>query len=260
MKSVDSKYVFLLDDDTVICSHPLQVEKVCKKMEKENIKGATISVQPLNKKKTWLAELQKIEYYVADFTRKILGKYQRCIPGCAGIYERYSLLEALEKHSGEFIGDDFELTTIFHQLGYKTGYFDQIKVKTRIPESWKEKINQKTKWEKGSIRVYSKYWKHFLKEILKPKKLSFIYGSEILSHILLPYGVYRLLVEGDYQNFLLYFSGNYLGNSISSFLISANEKTNMKKVVAHCIFPAYYLGITVPSRLRAYKNIIEKKT
>ncbi len=63
------------------------------------------------RKKSLLSRLQEIEFYLADFTRKILGSNQRCVPGCAGIYERHSLLEALEKHTGELEGDDFELTT-----------------------------------------------------------------------------------------------------------------------------------------------------
>ncbi len=57
-ESVQSKYIFLLDDDTIICSSPSKLKEVCKKMEK-NIKASTVSVQPWYEKSLYFHDYRK---------------------------------------------------------------------------------------------------------------------------------------------------------------------------------------------------------
>jgi cellulose synthase/poly-beta-1,6-N-acetylglucosamine synthase-like glycosyltransferase len=151
----DVDYVVLLDDDSVISSPKEKMQEACKYLEENDLAAASFKLYPKNKG-SFLEKLQNLEYSISNAMRKALSRKQRCIPGTAGIYKREPLEEALDHHSFDWDGEDMETTWLLQELGYDVGHFPEVDIETEVPNTLKEKIQQKRRWERGAIRTYAR--------------------------------------------------------------------------------------------------------
>ncbi|MEK6909742.1 MAG: glycosyltransferase, partial [Candidatus Aenigmatarchaeota archaeon] len=118
------KYVILLDADSILSASKHTLTNLCKRLEKDNLSGGSFKIMVRNKKSV-LGKLFHIESGIREFWNSFVSRcYKlRCVPGGGSIFKREILEKALDKHSGEFYGEDLETTAIIIENKNRIGYF-----------------------------------------------------------------------------------------------------------------------------------------
>lgn len=127
----------------------------------KKVAGVTTSIFT-EKTKNFIGLLQKIEYIMAIWTRKILeftdGIY--ATPGPLSIY-RKNILKKLGGFDVNNLTEDIEITWKLQKAGYKVRMSTQSEVYTKPPMDFKTWWSQRIRWNIGGLQTTNKYKKDF---------------------------------------------------------------------------------------------------
>ncbi len=146
-------YVLVMDADTVL--HRKAIEEGVKFLARNYETGAVCSmaglIEPKNKNLLWY--LQNIEYGFGDTS---FIENQGNVFVCRGMYSMYrkiALENVIKKRNTVYnvdsITEDYDLTLVLKQLGYKLNTSNRIKAFTDTPTTFKEFFIQRKRWIKG---------------------------------------------------------------------------------------------------------------
>jgi len=257
--------VIMLDSDSFI-KNPGSLKSAVSELYKDRkLAGGVFSLQPEGSG-IWKG-IQDVEYAMAEGMRKFtsqIGKI-RCASGAGAIYKRPALDDALEKHSGEFLGDDFELTTMVQDKGYNMKLLPQVKVGTYVPDKWKERIKQLERWIGGGWRVWENNPKELFRQMAKPNRFAFLLGLELTAPVALASTLYGL-AEGakrfDFNSMYLASTAGWSALNLGIVAYGGADKKTLAKtaLVSPLMLPltlATYLPATVLAAGKAIKNALK---
>lgn len=100
------------------------------------------------------------------------------MPGAGMIMDTDVLDKALDHHSCEFDGEDMETTAITQLiLGEDVGYFPDLTVNTRVPDSYlgigddsKSLFNQRKGWSHGALNTYAEHGEKYFDSVRDPRE------------------------------------------------------------------------------------------
>lgn len=181
-----SNKITLMDADTRI-RNPEKISEAEKIIEEEGLAGLAFKVVPDRpsglKDKIW-SMVQDLDYgvgrishlYTSSDRLRVRGqKTVRCVPGAGGMYDRETLLEAFEYHSGRHSGDDMELTSIIQfELGEEIDLYDKIDFETHVPKNYSTLVSQRKRWSKGVFQSLDFQREGFKSEIKKMTRMGHI--------------------------------------------------------------------------------------
>jgi cellulose synthase/poly-beta-1,6-N-acetylglucosamine synthase-like glycosyltransferase len=147
------KYILVMDADTIL--HHKAVEEGVRYLARNCETGAVCSmagtIEPKNKNLLWY--LQNIEYGFGDTS---FIENQGNVFVCRGMYSMYrkmALENVIKKRNTVYnvdsITEDYDLTLVLKQLGYKLNTSNRIKAFTETPATFKEYFIQRKRWIKG---------------------------------------------------------------------------------------------------------------
>ncbi len=171
-------------------------------------------------------KMQELEYTMRRGVDRITsnGENSRIVTasGTATLGKTEKIKDAMEEHSGNYAGDDRELTNILQmEMGENIEYLPALQINTIAPEKPKEHLKQRRTWAKGQINAVSeKPWSH-IKSALSPSRYGAVLTADIGGTLLSPmlyekaaevaatgeveaaataYGTATLLTAGAYVN------------------------------------------------------------
>ena len=160
-KFVDTELIGFTDAD----SYPKKdaIQKMMGYFDDPKTGAVTSRVLVFNRNK-FLARLQSIEYKIIAFTRKLLGFVDAIYVtnGPLSIY-RKNVFDEIKGFDESNMTEDIEITWHFVAKGYKVHMSVPSKVYTVVPETFKDWIKQRTRWNIGGVQTILKYKKSFLK-------------------------------------------------------------------------------------------------
>lgn len=241
------RYVILLDADTTLTASIGALAEICKKLELHGLEAATFKINVKNKESI-LCKILDIEYKIKDLFDSFASKCNkiRCLAGCGSIFNRDILEKTLDKHSGEYYGEDLETTSIILENEYKIGYFPEIITNTIIPSDIPAIIRQRVRWESGGIRVYIEKIGFYIENLLEFNRYSFLWLLEISSWILFPFFLYNLVATPNNINLLYFGLFNYA--AILASIILRNQRISLQLML---LYPFLYLPLTLIARIMA---------
>jgi cellulose synthase/poly-beta-1,6-N-acetylglucosamine synthase-like glycosyltransferase len=183
---VETPYVLLLDDDTLIGATQIPTNLL-----DEGYSAVAFNVMPMVEKGSVLNALQQFEYRMS----MQLGKNVRAgagaignISGAIGLYHTKDLVGQTLVHSGQFAGEDEQRTILTHLSSEGKGitYTDSL-VLTQPPRTYKDLFRQRAfSWSLAAPELFTLYWRillepkhHFLLKSEKAYKL-YVYLTDPL--------------------------------------------------------------------------------
>lgn len=185
MKYVDTPYVLILDDDTLIGETFIPTSLL-----DEGYTAVAFNVMPVEEN-TLLNELQRFEYRGTMQMGKNLRSKTGAIgniSGAIGLYRTADLRKQITMHSGQFAGEDEQRTLLAHMYGQGKGitYTDSL-VLTHAPDTYLSLFRQRAfSWCISTPELFTLYWRvilsHRFHYLLKTEKayLLYIYLTEPL--------------------------------------------------------------------------------
>jgi cellulose synthase/poly-beta-1,6-N-acetylglucosamine synthase-like glycosyltransferase len=207
MASVETPYVLLLDDDVLIGDITIPTSLL-----DDGYTAVAFNVMPVQQDNI-LTKLQVFEYRNSmQIGKNLRGKVGAIgnISGAIGLYRTKDLEEQIERHSGQFAGEDEQRTILAHLYGKGKGitYTDQTVV-THVPDTVKSLYRQRAySWSLAVPELFFLYWRmlfspkyHYLLKAEKayylyiyltdPLRVLFIWALVIRpAHVLVAYGFY----------------------------------------------------------------------
>jgi cellulose synthase/poly-beta-1,6-N-acetylglucosamine synthase-like glycosyltransferase len=158
-KFVDTELIGFSDDD----SYPEKngISKMVGFFSNPKV-GAVASSVFVKKRKSFLEQVQSIEYKMIAFSRRLLGFVEAIYvtPGPLAIYRK----EAFVKVGGfdvENMTEDIEITWAIVRAGYKVEMASAARVYSVVPNTVKAWIKQRIRWNIGGVQSINKYKKNF---------------------------------------------------------------------------------------------------
>lgn len=212
IKLANSKYVVLLDADSLLISDYNRIKEAILEMEILHIDAMAGKVLPYlaaatsSAKSRLLFELQHIEYEQAMQLGRgamyKLGKIEETgeinrqnteakraqvinVSGAFGIFRTQGLLKALSTYQSieeNFNGEDIERTFKVLATHGKVGYSDNLLISTAPPSTLKNHFKQRLSWSEGFFRCFCS---RFGAGICKKKTSASVYTIHLFRDILL---------------------------------------------------------------------------
>ncbi len=247
--------VIMLDSDSFI-KNPEAIPRVINGLNADRkLAGGVFKLEPEGK--GFWKQFQDVEYAMASGFKRWtsqIGKL-RCAAGAGAIYKRKPLEAALRSHTGEFIGDDFELTTIVQDKGHSMRYIPKVKVGTYVPETYKEKVLQLEKWLRGGWRVWADKTNELTKQLASTDRLSLTLGLELLAPATLSSTIYGIANAAHNLGFSKTYLASMAGWSALNAGIAkyggADNKTIAKTVAFTPVWPVYAITTYLPAAIMA---------
>ncbi|MEM2189119.1 MAG: glycosyltransferase family 2 protein [Nitrososphaerota archaeon] len=149
---VDAPYVVLLDGDTVPGG---DLRLAVQALADSGADVASVKVLPIPLRNSILERLQHVEYSIAMRARRWAPWL---VSGAMIVARTESMKRILERHSGNFDGEDLEIGLLAKQMGMKVIHVD-FPAYTEVPASLKQLIKQRIRWFKGFARLSMKFWR-----------------------------------------------------------------------------------------------------
>lgn len=183
MRYVDTRYVLILDDDTLIGKTFIPTSLL-----DEGYSAVAFNVMPQQTATLW-NKLQRFEYRKSMFFSKSLRASAGAIgniSGAIGLYRTADLKYQSKIHSGQFGGEDQQRTALVHIYGNGKGVtYTNAVVETKTPNSLRSLFRQRAfRWNLSLPELFSIYWRiilnpkhHYLLKIDKAYQI-FLYTTD----------------------------------------------------------------------------------
>lgn len=271
VKQARSKYVILMDADSLLVSNINQIEETIMEMETLNLDAMAARIlphrdAPLPSASSWLLfELQYLEYEQAmqlgrgamyeivknedeEAIRLENAKVKHAdvisVSGAFGIFRTEALLRALSTYKSveeNFNGEDIERTFKVLATNGKIGYSDHLLVQTFSPSTFKSHFKQRIKWSEGFFRCFCS---RFGVGICKRKTSTSVYGLYLSRDILL-HPLKLLFLPLLFLNFPLFLTllGFYIALNTATVVYLRNWTSVSKKAIL--LLPLYRLYMEI---------------
>jgi glycosyltransferase involved in cell wall biosynthesis len=178
MHMVETPYVLVLDDDTLIGDTFIPTSLL-----DEGYAAVAFNVIPVETG-TLVNRLQMFEYRKSMLMGKALRGSNGAVgnvSGAIGLYWTNDLQHQTTRHSGQFGGEDQQRTCLVHLHSHKKGVtYTNSTVRTMAPDTWRDWIKQRSvKWNLSTDELFVLYWRVLLSPrthyLLKFEKVYQIY-------------------------------------------------------------------------------------
>ncbi|MBF0571506.1 MAG: glycosyltransferase family 2 protein [Candidatus Omnitrophica bacterium] len=172
--------IILLDSDSVFDSREkgkdLQdiINQASAYMDDKNIAGLALRVDELLPERPNLLEkLQYAEYTGVRWWNRMSSKQGQLwvINGPGGMFRGNLLLDILRNMQPDFETGDLLITVNLMKRNYQVGYYNDIVVKTIVPNTIKALFKQRQRWERGTTKVLVNERGFYLKQFKDRKTL-----------------------------------------------------------------------------------------
>lgn len=187
-EQMDEDYWLSIDADSYI-ENPESIDEAILEMDASDSVAAMLEMHPETDGEDILASLyeqmQSLEYSMRRGIDRVTsnGEESQIITasGTATLGETDEIKEAMEYHSGNYAGDDRELTSILElKMDEEVEYLPEIEIKTEAPETPEEHLKQRRTWVLGQINTISEHPKEHLKGLKQGSRYSAALGLDIL--------------------------------------------------------------------------------
>lgn len=153
--------------------------------------AAVISALKVNNTKNIYEKLQRFEYILAIFMRKLKASINTLAmtPGVLSVY-RTKILKKVKGFDNGNITEDFEIAMRLKYYGYDIRIETDSITYTRAPNTFKSLLNQRIRWFRGFIHNHLKY-----KDMFFNKKYGLLGYFQLPLNIL---GIFSLLISIGY--------------------------------------------------------------
>ena len=225
----------------------------------DNKTGSVISSIKIRNPKNIYHHIQRLEYILATFIRKLMSKIDtlHITPGVLSVY-RTKLIKKLGGFDEKNITEDLEIALRLRANNYSVKMSPDSITYTRIPSDFKELWHQRIRWFRGFIYNNLKYKKMFMNKKygamgrfqLPLNVLTFF--TIVILFVFISYEVFTNLYESIFNLFLL--KNNYLYSiefpSLKQLLLNMNVKLIFPLTIS--FFLSFYL------LKKAHKSMGEK--
>jgi len=232
LKCVTNEYIAVVDADSEIDKESLR--KLTTYFDDEKV-GAVISSIKIKNINNTYHHIQRIEYILATFLRKLMSKIDtlHITPGVLSVY-RTKLIKKFNGFDENNITEDLEIALRLRANNYSVKMsYDSITY-TNVPSTFKELWDQRIRWFRGFIYNNNKYKKMFMnkkyglmgKFQFPLNVISFL--TIILLFILISYEIIINLYELIFKIILLksniFYSFDFKFPSLHEILINTNAR------------------------------------
>ena len=242
-----------LDADTQFTPHTIRNLVRHFAVDRNGRLGAVAGVVKVGNLRNVLTRWQAIEYIsqigVERAAQDALGAIM-IVPGACAAWRKSAVVEA-GGYSKATLAEDFDLTMMLHQLGYRVTQDDEAIAYTEAPESLRALLKQRTRWVFGSVQVL---WKHqfllfnprygWLGMVLMP----FTATSIVVPLLFLPF-VYALAITAAHAYGLAVVLIYVLLFFVAHFIVAAVGVWLMRERPSHLLMIPIYRLIAEPLRI-----------
>lgn len=160
LRNANGEFVGCLDADSEVNNDVLL--KMLPLFEDKNT-GAVISTIKLKRVKNVYENIQKVEYVLSNFTRKLMSKMDtlHITPGALSLYKT-DLLKKYRGFDENNLTEDLEIAMRLKADGYLIKIMPEAVSYTNVPSSFKSLWNQRVRWFRGFFYNTLKYKKLIL--------------------------------------------------------------------------------------------------
>ena len=160
LKYVNTELFAVLDADSEVDKNSLR--KLVMLFEEKNTAAAISRIKVKNAHNT-LTHIQRIEYILATFIRKLMSKIDtlHITPGVLSVY-RTNIVKKLKNFDENNITEDLEIAMRLRYNNYNVKMNDDALTYTNVPSTFKTLWNQRIRWFRGFIQNNLKYKKMFM--------------------------------------------------------------------------------------------------
>lgn len=252
LKQVTGEYVACLDSDSTI--EPDSLKKIFEEFDEENV-GAVISAIKVANPVTIFGKIQRIEYILATFVRKLMSKIDtlHVTPGALSVYNT-EILNKIGKFDEKNITEDYEIAVRLRYKGYRIKIQPDSISYTNVPETFKGMWDQRVRWFRGFITTSIKY-----KNMFANKKFGmmgvFQYPINIISFIAIMFTFILFVYEGSKGAYNITNKLSILGTGILDLIKIPSLKSLLLHINIKVFFP-----ITISLLVVIYLYYLAHKT
>lgn len=285
-EQVNEEYWLSIDADSYI-DNPEDFDEFVRKFEYSDSAAAMLNIEPENNNDSEqgiisknvsdaLESMQNLEYSmrfgVDDYTSQ--GNESRILTasGTATFGETDKILDAMEEHSGDYAGDDRQLTSIMQlKHGEEIVYNDEITIGTNCPDNYSDLFDQRSTWAEGRINAVSALPKEHLAALTNRDRYSQVLGSDLATTSLTPtiaYGGLEAATTGNMETLALGY-GAGIGLTGAMYLNSRsrdqirNDSGDIKEIAKDvpkiAAMPLYQSAVATPTILNSFKEKFVKE-
>jgi peptidoglycan-N-acetylglucosamine deacetylase len=255
--------IVAIDADTIVT--PKSISLLIRHFEDENIAAVSGNVKVGNRKKL-LTTWQHIEYVTGFNLEKRAFAALNCVtvvPGAFGAWRKQAVQE-LGYFTDDTLAEDTDMTLKILRKGYKVIIDEQAFAYTEAPETIRDFLKQRFRWNFGTLQCFWKHKKTF--GGIKHKSLGFIALPNILLfQFIVPFIAPFLdilfilgFLSGDVKKSLLIFISYYLVDFLVCFIAFRMEKLSVKPlltlILQRVIYRYLLLWVTWKSLFAALKG------
>lgn len=218
-----------------------------------------------------LESMQELEYNmrfgISDYTSNMDDSKIITASGTATFGETDKILDAMDEHTGEYAGDDRQLTSIL-QLKHdeEVDYNDSITIGTDCPDNLKDLGHQRNTWANGRINAVAALPEEHWQGLKEGDRYSVALGADLGMTAATPifaYGGLEAAATGNVETMALGY-GTGLGLTTALYLNGhardqIGEKTDTIKDISKdtpklATMPIYQSGVAIPTILNSFKE------
>ncbi len=160
LKYVNTELFAVLDADSEVGKDSLK--KLVQLFKDKKTAAAISRIKVKNLHNTW-TNIQRIEYILATFIRKLMSKIDtlHITPGVLSVY-RTNVIKKLNNFDENNITEDLEIAMRLRYYNYNVKMNDEAITYTNVPSTFKQLWTQRIRWFRGFIQNNLKYKKMFL--------------------------------------------------------------------------------------------------
>ena len=160
LKYVNTELFAVLDADSEVGKDSLK--KLVQLFKDKKTAAAISRIKVKNLHNTW-TNIQRIEYILATFIRKLMSKIDtlHITPGVLSVY-RTNIIKKLNNFDENNITEDLEIAMRLRYYNYNVKMNDEAITYTNVPSTFKQLWTQRIRWFRGFIQNNLKYKKMFL--------------------------------------------------------------------------------------------------
>ncbi len=207
LRFVNTELFAVLDADSEVSRDSL---KKLVQMFDDKKTAAAISRIKVKNLKNIFTHIQRIEYILATFIRKLMSKIDtlHITPGVLSVY-RTNVIKKLKNFDENNITEDLEIAMRLRYYNYNVKMNDEAVTYTNVPNSFKNLWEQRIRWFRGFIQNNLRYRKMFMSKkhgLMGKLQLplnAITFFTILLTFFLLIYELIRSLYQNITKLFLL---------------------------------------------------------